>query len=195
MPPSLVPKTTIQMLHPVNQPSTAIVRYIAADESSVFRKRLDFYGKLPIGWHFGEGRAVTPAANRVALLTAISAKAQGFTVDVFPDLDGGALVSLYGRGVTAELNVLHTGDIQVYFVHDNEEDEEGELFPNPLSAIKYIKEWNPELLWSAWYPRSTTSPKRGPSKTSYLSTAHMVVEFPSSTKNAPSASPAGYAVT
>ena len=117
-------------------------RFIA--KSDLIVGKIDSLRHLPDGWHYGEGRGATQHAIDVALAAYKVFCRKGIgRIEVFPDVDGGILLSGYHEDETVEVlcgpegsvNLLH--EIHDEVVHDEDHESVGEV-------DEYVRElpWN-----------------------------------------------------
>lgn len=78
------------------------------------------FGCLPHGWHYGDGAPAAPDLIALALASVGRLKALGAeSLEAFPNLDGGILVSAYRGSVCVDL-IIHPGDKVSLLVEDDD---------------------------------------------------------------------------
>ena len=76
---------------------------------------------LPNGWHYGEGRGAEQTTVDAALRAYRAFQQRGITrIEVFPDVDGGILLSGYYEDETIEILCGPKGSVHVLYERDDE---------------------------------------------------------------------------
>ena len=120
------------MIRPSTTPYQTIIRTVvpnySVEEQDKIRDRIRSFRDLSPGWHYGEGRGATEAAVDTALTVHHYFLENGIRkIEVFPDVDGGILVSGYPGQHTVEVfctpeghtNLLHEVDDKEVIERDN----------------------------------------------------------------------------
>ena len=99
---------------------------------------------LPDGWHYGEGRGAERTTVDAALRAYRAFQQRGITrIEVFPDVDGGILLSGYYEDETIEILCGPKGNVHVLYERDDEiaYDED---YASVDEATAYLRElpWN-----------------------------------------------------
>ena len=119
------------------------------------------FAQLPDGWHYGEGCAATGEAMGVAVeVDALFLMYGADAVEVFPDVDGGILVSGYRESESLEVLCGPSGRLTI--VHEVEDEvvaDRGDVSIDDAAA--YIGEigWTPENLSEYSIPSTTARAK------------------------------------
>lgn len=92
---------------------------------SAIGQRIRSFGRLPAGWHYGDGRAATNAALSLAL-TVAELLPDGNDVEAFPGVDGGILLSAFHGNETLEVRCEPDGGLDFWHEVDDEVVEEQE---------------------------------------------------------------------
>ncbi len=83
--------------------------------------KIDSFVDLPNGWHYGEGRGATKlAVNSARTMHALLMEHNVNEVEVFPDANGGILLSGYYDEETLEVFCDHDGKINILHEVGNE---------------------------------------------------------------------------
>lgn len=145
------------------------------------------FERLQDGWHYGEGCSATELAVRLALwANSRLVECNASDVEVFPDVDGGILVSGYHEDETLEILCGPTGQIDM--VH---EDGENVIYERkntlPHEVLQYLRglSWESMKL-SGFFIQSTSAGDTGglrvwlsripPTKVVYRLSTHNVLE-------------------
>ncbi len=99
----------------------------STEENPEIRHQIRSFHNLAQGWHYGEGRGATDCAVVEALAVYnyfLEYKVK--TIEVFPDIDGGILVSGYYKQHTLDVLCTHDGYINLLHEVDDEEFTEKE---------------------------------------------------------------------
>lgn len=120
------------MIRPSTTPYQTIIRTVvpnySVEDQDKIRDRIRSFRDLSPGWHYGEGRGATEAAVDTALTVHHHFLENGIRkIEVFPDVDGGILVSGYPGQHTVEVfctpeghtNLLHEVDDKEVTERDN----------------------------------------------------------------------------
>ena len=135
--------------------------YPVVETNDVVSNRIHSFGRLPEGWHYGEGRGATKVAIALALcIGELFAKRNAEEVEVFPDIDGGILVSAYRKNETIEVlcgprgyvNILHEKDDNV--VYDRKE-----FSVDEVDAYLRGVAWKPKKSYDCFIPDTTVDMK------------------------------------
>ena len=112
-------------------------------EKAVVEQVLSF-AKLPDGWHYGTGIGATAEAVVTALeVGRLLLDHEARNVEVFPDIDGGIMVSGYRDRETVDIHCLPRGELE--FTH--EVDDELRRSESRVS-IDQVEEFLGGLEWS-----------------------------------------------
>jgi len=125
-------------------------------------ERILSFGDLPRGWHYGNGRPASRVAIDFALRIIRALKDAGAeTVEAFPDIEGGILISGYYNDETVDILCQADGTIDLsHEKGDNEiADESAVSFSDSLLYIRRLS-WPPQRL-SAFSIRNISVIKSG----------------------------------
>ena len=119
-------------------PHQTIVRSVEPNCSSAgqrkIRDRIHSFRDLAHGWHYGEGRGATEIAVEAALTIQHHFLEHGISeIEVFPDLDGGILVSGYHEQHTVD--VFCTPDGHTDLLHEVDDKAVYERNDVPMDEI------------------------------------------------------------
>ena len=137
------------------------VIYPVVETNNVVSNRIHSFGRLPEGWHYGEGRNATKIAIALALcIDELFIKHNAEAVEAFPDIDGGILVSGYRGNETIEVfcgpgeyvDILHEKDDNV--VYDRKE-----IFVDDIDTYLRGVAWKPKKSYDCFIPDITVDMK------------------------------------
>ena len=141
--------------------SPVATAYPVVETNDAVSSRIHSFGRLPEGWHYGEGHGATQAAICIALcIGELFAKYNAGEIEVFPDIDGGILVSGYRDNETIEvfcsprgyMDILHEKDDNA--VYDREE-----LSVDDVDAYLRGVAWKPKKSYDCFIPDTTVDMK------------------------------------
>ena len=126
------------MIRTHTTPYQTIIRIVAPNHSVVeqdkIRDRIRSFRDLPPGWHYGEGRGATETAVDTALAVHHHFLENGVRkIEVFPDVDGGILVSGYPGQHTVD--VLCTPEGHTNLLHEVDDEEVAERDNLPMDEL------------------------------------------------------------
>ncbi len=146
------------------------------------------FASLPEGWHYGSGRCATERAVEQAIAVSdLLLECHANSIEAFPAIDGGVLVSGYHGEETLDILCGPTGVMDLEHEVDDEIVEE--LHGMSLDAVKsYIGKlaWPPKKSF-VLSTSGTTVGKEDVSRVSYSAYRRKMGEYRSSIQNAPSA--------
>ena len=135
------------------------------------------FKSLPEGWHYGDGRGAEQASIDSALKTYRAFLRRGIRrIEVFPDVDGGILLSGYHEDETLEILCSPAGSINV--LHEVDEEivyDEGCVSVDEATAYLRDLPWNLIGKSFDYFILDTTVGKRTDSRT-WLSMFHQQTE-------------------
>ena len=106
----------------------------SSEEQRTIRDRIHSFRDLAHGWHYGEGRGATEIAVEAALTIQHHFLEHGISeIEVFPDLDGGILVSGYHEQHTVD--VFCTPDGHTDLLHEVDDKAVYERNDVPMDKI------------------------------------------------------------
>ena len=153
------------------------------------RKKIDYFGRLPDGWHYGTGAAATPEACRYArILDHLFRRYGADEVEVFPDIDGGILAS--GHYGSNTINILCDPDGSIDLEHDDEAtgetvEEQPDIQLNYLQRyLKQVARSVSQPCWSVCHIQVTTAPNSADSRAQRSSHHRRHEQFQYSTETA-----------
>lgn len=112
----------------------SVERNCSSEEQRKIRGRIHSFRDLAHGWHYGEGRGATEIAVEVALTIQRHFLEHGIReIEVFPDLDGGILVSGYHEQHTVD--VFCTPDGHTDLLHEVDDKAVYERNTVPMDEI------------------------------------------------------------
>ena len=131
-----------------------------SDEDPVTTKIVSF-SRLEPGWHFGDGRPPTPCVTALAIRIANLARLNGATsVEAFPDIDGGVLVSAYCRQDTAEILCRVDGRLEFVYERNDEEVDSATVHSwHDVARLLGALQWRDESS-SDFYTQNISAGKR-----------------------------------
>ena len=131
-------------------PYQAMIRIVAqnhsVEEKDKIRDRIRSLRALSPGWHYGEGRGATEAAIDTALeIHHLFLENRVRKIELFPDVDGGILVSGYYEEHT--FDVFCTPDGKINLLHEVNDEDVTERDNLPMDElVNYLG----GLLWRTW---------------------------------------------
>lgn len=99
--------------------------FVCEARPSAISQRIHSFGRLPVGWHYGEGHPATDTAVSVALAVTELLPSRD-DVEAFPGVDGGILLSAYYRKETLEVRCDPDGGVDFWHEINDEVVEERE---------------------------------------------------------------------
>ena len=124
------------------------------EENLKIRHQILSFRNLAQGWHYGEGREATDFAVVEALAVYNYFLEYGVkTIEAFPDIDGGVLVSGYYEQHTLDVLCTHDGYINLLHEVDDEEFTEKEKISlDEFAAYLGGLLWETENLFGSFIP-------------------------------------------
>ena len=152
-----------------------------SERSSRIANRALSFARLPDGWHYGEGRGATEAAVASALKSLSVLDGHGVDerdIEVFPDIEGGILVSGYpARG---SLEIFCRPDGRIDITRETEGETEYELDDVSWDRLKdCVKvQWQKSGKSYGFSIPGTSAEKNSDSRAWHSKTPQMTVGFP-----------------
>ena len=112
------------------------------------------FANLPDGWHYGTGTGAVHAAVDAALnVNSLLVDCGARNIEVFPDIDGGILVSGYRDRHTLEILCRPDGGMDlVYEVDDDLVNERSSISIDEIEEFLGGSEWFPTKLFAPLHP-------------------------------------------
>jgi len=143
------------------------------------------FALLPNGWHYGEGCGATEFAVELALIVnSLLIERNASDIEVFPDINGGILVSGYHENETIEILCDEIGQINV--IH---EDDENVVCEQMDVSVQELSDYLEGLLWrstklSDFFIRNISVGERGDLRVLHSKIPQTKVVYRSSTHDA-----------
>ena len=120
--------------------------YRGIDTNDPIVNRIHSFLQLQEGWHYGEGRNATQEAIDLALdINSLLLEYGADEIEVFPDTDGGILVSGYHEDHMIEILCSPQGSIAMLHEIDGEIIREcNDIYPDEISAYLGRVAWKPK---------------------------------------------------
>ena len=171
----------------------ALLRFVEANSDNRVARQILSFRDLPEGWHYREGRGATERAIVAALkINSLFGEYGATTVEAFPEIDGGILVSGYHSDHTLDVLCTEAGRIALVHeigdeVHYEKDEVEIEGFVQYLRRLSWrAKEFPRGLLKSSDFCiQDITAERKGASRVPPSRIPPTAVVFRSSTQNAP----------
>ena len=130
------------------------------------------FANLPDGWHYGTGTGAVHAAVEAALnVNSLLADYGARNIEVFPDVDGGILVSGYRDRKTLEILCCQDGRMDlVYEEYDEIVNERSSISINEIEEFMGGSEWFPSKLFA--HCTQSILVKKGGASLVWLSSPH-----------------------
>ena len=130
------------------------------------------FANLPDGWHYGIGTGAVHAAVEAALnVNSLLADYGARSIEVFPDVDGGILVSGYRDRQTLEILCCPDGRMDLVYEKDDEiVNERSSISINEIEEFIGDSEWFPSKLFA--HCTQSILAKKGGALLVWLSSPH-----------------------
>lgn len=142
---------------------------IRAYSNTHIENKINRFGSLPTGWHFGEGRPPSDQRIRQGISIANEAIFHGYDVDAFPGIGGEILITLYYENDYFEFTIEENDTVTFVHERDGQEVENRENLPiNDI--LKLIWECGESCRSSDSFTRNTMTSDRKDSRVWHLET-------------------------
>lgn len=144
---------------------------------------------LPDGWHYGEGCGATEAAVSTALrANGLLAKYGADAIEVFPDTEGGILVSGYHGQDTLDIFCHRNGQTDLLHETDEGDVDEDVIHEQKGVSLSDIEKYLRGLSWrsmksSDFFIQSISAGKNSDSQVLLSKTLQTMAAYRSSTQN------------
>lgn len=160
-------------------------RFAESEAATAVQKKIQSFGQLSVGWHFGQGGPIGEEVIEISLLVYDHCVSLGlFSIDAFAGANGEILITLHRSEVFIEVIVQSPSQFILAEERDNEEVSRLEA-TSPKEVVQWLNR-TAESIWniSAGFTQTTTIQKRSDSSPWHFEPAPLTLQYRLSKGNA-----------